>query len=171
MSAHRDYEAAPAANRWTGGPLRPLFAVLDKAAAAKPGVTQWFVLRSGAFVSLKYRGNRTREMRIRRLEAFKTERGPDLWSKEVRTFVDEFAVAHWTRLADPAEKGGVGVILVEPHSNSSPHVHCAWEGCDQVVMLEYAFTHCHCNQHAFEQGRVTAAENAARRAAEQQSVI
>jgi hypothetical protein len=148
VTLHKDFIAATPAHQWRGGLLRALFVRLTEAAFEHPGSAQWFVLPSGAFVSLKVSAGRTRELRIRRLDEFKTARGPQLWEKEVDTFMQEFAIAHWTRVADSAEKGGVGVIFVEPHSNSTPHVRCSWKGCPEIVMWQPAFTQSHCNAHA-----------------------
>lgn len=116
--AHRDYQRAPAHHQWQQGTLTELWARMNTMLRWKQReplhgeLRVWFVLWSGALVALRLDGEQ-RICRIARSEKPKTDDGPELWEKEIATFVRFFGLGPWARVDEPEAKG-VAVLFLEP---------------------------------------------------------
>jgi hypothetical protein len=178
---HPDFLRAPAHRRWSGGVLRGLLLLLDQEARTlQPEARAWRILPGGAQVSLWFTA-KGRRIRIARSEKPKTDRGPDLWRREIDTFARDFGVSSWTRGED-SEASGIAVILAEPAEQLAGVCRCGqWiplearaagvENCvDCALQVKRGFVRCarcgvawvrpepaydvqQCNQCAFAAGR------------------
>lgn len=172
---HPDFFAAAMSRQWRRGPLMKLFLELNTLAMDLFGnasaLPAWFVLPSGAYVSLQYREDQTRVLRITRTEPFKTVGGPANFENEVATFVRHFQIAHWSVSPFTTDKAPVGVELVEPYAHSDPHVWCSRCKAELIkVDLAYSLDGQHCNGCAFAAGKEHTAEIHARIARENSNI-
>lgn len=103
-STHPAFVAADEQQRWRGN-LKALWAELNREARAIAPSWAARILPHGARVALKVQANGQRILKIYRREAFKSKRGPDLWTTEVLTFAREFDVMGWTKENDTVDAG------------------------------------------------------------------
>ncbi|MFN2388030.1 MAG: hypothetical protein ABR575_00265 [Actinomycetota bacterium] len=107
---HPTFEAAPSAERWTGG-LRELWAALELRATKAPMRWHRFVLPHGATVAMR-RGHDGR-LRVAISRAAKNP-SRDAWRNEIATFRKYFAIEAWSLETEKFDRQVQGQVFVEP---------------------------------------------------------